>query len=150
MVRKAIGHYNTLHANRDSGEIAVYEEFGRRLQARMNQLGWNQSELSRRATDFLPKPAKGQVQGHSVGRDRISSYIRGKYLPRPDALDAIAKALKCEPEDLLPARGVPSIAQEHPEIEMREVGGRIAMRINRTVSQKTATEIMNLLLSEDA
>lgn len=151
MARKAIAHYNTLHANRDSSELAVYAEFGRRLQARMNQLGWNQSELSRRATAHLPAPAKGQVQGHSLGRDRISNYIRGKYLPRPDALDALAKALKCKAEDLMPHKGVPSVVEELPAMEMRSVDGhRVAMRINRTVSQKTATEIMALLLAEDA
>jgi transcriptional regulator with XRE-family HTH domain len=98
-----------LNENRSHGERAVYAEFGRRLQARMIQLGWNQSELSRRAEAYLPKPAKGQVQGHSLGRDRISSYIRGKYLPRPEGLEAIAKALQREPADLLPPKGVPSV-----------------------------------------
>jgi transcriptional regulator with XRE-family HTH domain len=150
MARRAISHYNTLGENRSSGEKAVYAEFGRRLQARMIALGWNQSELSRRATEHLPKAAKGQVQGHSLGRDRISSYIRGKYLPRPDALEAIAKALGCKPSDLLPAAGVPSVAEEGPLLEMRSVDGqRVALRINRVVSLTTATKIIALLEQED-
>lgn len=150
MARRAIGHYNNLSANRSQDDLAIYAEFGRRLEARMVQLGWNQSELSRRATAILPKPAKGQVQGHSLGRDRISSYIRGKYLPRPDALAALAAALKCRPEDLMPT-GVPSIVEPAPAMEMKSVDGhRVAIRINRVVSEKVATEIMTLLLSENA
>ncbi len=112
MARRAIGHYNTLNENRSRAEQTVYAEFGRRLQARMIQLGWNQSELSRRATAYLPRPTKGQVQGYNLGRDRISSYVRGKYLPRPEALEAIAKALQCKPVDLLPPSGVPSVVEE--------------------------------------
>lgn len=150
MARRAIGHYNNLSANRSQDDLAIYAEFGRRLEARMVQLGWNQSELSRRATAILPKPAKGQVQGRSLGRDRISSYIRGKYLPRPDALAALAAALKCRPEDLMPT-GVPSIVEPAPAMEMKSVDGhRVAIRINRVVSEKVATEIMTLLLSENA
>ena len=151
MARRAIGHYNNLSHNRSPGELTVYEEFGRRLQARMIALGWNQSELSRRATDYLPKATKGQVQGHSLGRDRISSYIRGKYLPRPEALEAIAKALKCSPEDLLPAEGVPSVIAEGPLMEIKSLdgSGRVAIRLNRVVSQKTALQIMTLLAAED-
>lgn len=149
MIRRAIGHYNTLSENRSHGEQAVYQEFGRRLQARMIQLGWNQSELSRRAEGYLPKPAKGQVQGHSLGRDRISSYVRGKYLPRPDALEALAKALQCKASDLLPPGGVPSVS-EGPLMEMTSIDGkRVAIRLNRVVSSKTAGEIMNLLAKED-
>jgi transcriptional regulator with XRE-family HTH domain len=150
MARRAISHYNTLSENRSSGEKAVYAEFGRRLQARMIALGWNQSELSRRATEHLPKPAKGQTQGHSLGRDRISSYIRGKYLPRPEALEAIAKALGCKPSDLLPPEAVPSVAEEGPLLEMRSLDGqRVALRINRVVSLTTATKIIALLEQED-
>lgn len=149
MIRRAISHYNNLNENRSQTENAVYAEFGRRLQARMIQLGWNQSELSRRATAYLPKPAKGQVQGHALGRDRISSYIRGKYLPRPEALEAIAKALQCKPADLLPEGGVPSIA-EGPLMEMKSIDGkRVAIRLNRVVSTKTASKIMELLGTED-
>lgn len=150
MARRAIGHYNTLNENRSSGDKAVYAEFGRRLQARMIALGWNQSELSRRASAYLPKPAKGQVQGHSLGRDRISSYIRGKYLPRPDALEALAKALGCKPSDLLPPEGVPHVQEEGPLLEMHSIDGqRVALRINRVVTLRTATQIIALLEQED-
>src|ERR1700694_3087008 len=148
--RSAIAHYNTLNENRTPGEQTLYAEFGRRLQARMIELGWNQTELSRRVTASLPKPSEGQVQGRSVGRDRISSYIRGKYLPRPDALDAIAKTLKCKPSDLLPPGGVPSVVEDAPQAEFKLLdGNRCGIRLNLGVSQRTATAIMNLLNQED-
>lgn len=151
MARRAIGHYNTLNTNRSPGELTVYEEFAKRLQARIIALGWTQSELSRRATMYLPKAAKGQVQGHSLGRDRISSYVRGKYLPRPEALAAIAKALKCEPEDLLPpGADVPSVVEESPMMRMESLDGkRVAIRLNRVVSMDSYLKILEILRDED-
>ena len=150
--RSAIAHYNTLAENRSEADLAVYAEFGRRLQARMIQQGWNQTELARRVTALLPKPSDGQVQGRAVGRDRISSYIRGKYLPRPEALESIAKALKCKPSDLLPAEKVPSIIvrDDSPLSDFKMLpDGRYYIRLNRVVSQRTATAIMTLLSEEN-
>lgn len=150
MIRRAIGHYNTLNENRSHGDRAVYQEFGRRLQARMMALGWNQTELARRATAYLPKPAKGQVQGLTVGRDLISNYIRGKYLPRPALLAALAKALKCKQGDLLPAEVVPSVVDEGPYFNTKRVDDRrSAIRLNRVVSNGTLAGIMALLAKED-
>jgi transcriptional regulator with XRE-family HTH domain len=148
--RRSIGHYNNLNKNRSLEDQSIYSEFGRRLEARMNQLGWSQSELSRRATACLPKAAVGQVQGHSLGRDRISSYVRGKYLPRPPALEALAKALKCESEDLLSPENIPSVVPAGPRFEMKSIDSKnVRIRIDRIVSQKTATAIMVLLNKED-
>lgn len=152
MARRAISHYNTLTKNRSRGELAVYQEFGRRLQARMIQLGWNQSDLARYASDHLPKTRSGKIQGHAIGRDRISSYIRGLYLPRPEALVVLARALECLPEDLLPpSASVPSVvAEEGPLMEFKGVGDhRVAIRLNRVVSEKTALAIHTLLAEED-
>lgn len=152
MVRRAIGYYNTLSKNRSAGDKAVYVEFGRRLQSRMIALGWSQTDLARFASAHLPQPAKGQVQGHSIGRDQISSYIRGKYLPRPHVLEAIAKALGCEASDLLPAASVPSVGDESPAFSLTDVDGtgkRVALRINRVVTRKTAAAIIHLLEEED-
>ena len=104
--RAAIGHFNTLSgelADSDGTTQSIKNEFARRLEARRIELGWNQSELARRASEHLPKPAKGQKQGHSIGRDQISHYSRGISLPRPEVLRSLAKALGCEPRDLVPA-----------------------------------------------
>jgi hypothetical protein len=149
--RRAIGYYNNLTKNRSVDEQSIYAEFGRRLEARMNEFGWCQSELSRRATACLPKAAAGQVQGRSLGRDRISSYIRGKYLPRAPALEALAKALKCESEDLLPPENIPSVNPVGSRFEIKSIEGddkRVIIRIDRIVSQKAATAIMMVLNEE--
>src|SRR5262249_10149549 len=101
-----------------------------------------------RASEHLPKPAKGQKQGHSIGRDQISHYSRGISLPRPEVLRALAMALKCEPKDLMPA-AVPSTA---PPAAFRMVSidaDRVQLTINRVVSFGTATKIVALLAEED-
>lgn len=149
--RRAIGHYNTLHepdGHDDGTAQAIKNEFARRLESRRIELGWNQSELARRASEWLPKPAKGQKQGHRVGRDQISHYSRGVSLPRPEILKALATALRCEPKDLMPA-GVPSTTAP-AAFRMTSVdGGRVQLTINRVVSLGTATKIVGLLGEED-
>jgi transcriptional regulator with XRE-family HTH domain len=150
MARRSIGYYSHLDTssdNRTSADEAVYAEFARRLQGRMVAKGWNQSELARRATDCLPKPTDGQVQGHALGRDRISSYLRGKYLPRPDGLAALCKALKCDPSDLLPAGAVELPSLKTSTMEMKWVGGN-RFAINCVTSHETAVAIMKLLAQE--
>lgn len=130
-------------------QAAVKMEFARRLQAQMILKGWNQSELARRASALLPKPVKGQKRGASgIGRDSISHYMRGKMLPLPVYLDALAKALGVRPEDLMPTAAPGMI--EAPPFEMKGMpGGRMYLRINRTVSSSTAAKIMELLSKED-
>jgi transcriptional regulator with XRE-family HTH domain len=129
---------------------AIKLEFARRLQQQMILKGWNQSELSRRASEHLPRPPKGQKQGITgIGRDSFSHYLRGRSLPRPAYLEAMAKALGVRPEDLMPA-AAPSMI-EAPPFEVKGMpGGRMYLRINRTVTAKTATKIMELLSAEDA
>src|SRR5829696_3192513 len=48
---------------------AIKADFGRRLQAALNEKGWNQSELARRVAPLLPRS--------SIARDNISKYVRG-------------------------------------------------------------------------
>jgi hypothetical protein len=117
----------------------------------MIALNLNQTDVARFATDYLPKARRGKAQGHTIGRDRISSYIRGKYLPRPEALEAIAKALLCTPADLLHPGGVPSVVEEGPLMEIKSLDGqRVHIRLNRVVSATTAANIMQLLNQEDS
>ena len=148
--RPPTGPENSSASKRSPEDRAAYAEFGRRLHARMVEFGWNQTELSRRATANLPKVFEGQVQGHSIGRDRISSYIRGKYLPRSDGLAAIAKALKCDPEDLLvPKSAVPS-ASNSPALSVKSLNGQLVhIQLNQIVSTKGASAIMRILADED-
>ena len=149
--RAAIGHFNTLSGepvDSDGTAQSIKNEFARRLEARRIELGWNQSELARRASEHLPKPAKGQKQGHSIGRDQISHYSRGISLPRPEVLRALAKALDCEPRDLVPA-GVPSTVTPVAFRMTQLDSGRVQLTVNRVVSFETATKIVALLAEED-
>ena len=151
--RIGIAHYNNLQSVGGlSGEIntqSIKAEFARRLQEVMIRKGWNQSELARRASEYLPKPEKGQKRGFGIGRDSISHYMRGKMLPLPLYLDAIAKALGERPEDLMPTN-VPTLQGVTP-FEMRGMpDGRVCLRINWiTVRQDAAMKILAILADED-
>jgi transcriptional regulator with XRE-family HTH domain len=154
MSRPGVSHYNMLdtgpRAPVEPGDTAAIKaEFARRLQTAMVAKGWNQSELARRATEHLPKPAAGQKRGHAIGRDLISHYVRAAMLPGPTNLEAMAKALGVKSADLLPA-GVPSASGEAAPFEVRGMAdGRLYLRIARTVSAETGMKILALLAEED-
>ena len=117
---------------------AVKAEFAARLQRRMADKGWNQSELARRASVHL--------ENGEIGRDSVSIYMRGKSLPNPANLAALARALGCEPADLLPSRGVPSASSATPPLDARDLGDdRAWLRVNQAVRWSTAIQIMQLI-----
>ena len=121
---------------------AIRMEFARRLQAALNERGWTQSELARRMAPLLK---------HSrLGRDNISKYVRGKVLPLPPALEAMAKVLEMKTSDLLPARAVQPAGAEYPPMSVKDIGeGRVWLQINRSVTWRKALEIMRILQEED-
>lgn len=132
----------------DGGALAnaprdyVKVEFARRLQAAMVRKGWNQSELARRAQEHLPK---GAPKGSRVGRDNVSQYIRGRVLPAPHTLAALAEALGVEPADLLPSRGVPQASTEHTPRSFSDTpDGNVWVRVNLAVSSTDALKIMEI------
>jgi transcriptional regulator with XRE-family HTH domain len=121
---------------------AVKIEFARRLQRAMVKKGWNQSELARQAKIHL---TEGRLE-----RDNISHWIRGKNLPGPANLHALAEALGVSPADLLPSRGIPSAADKAPPLDMRDLGdGNVWLKVNQAVDRRTALRIMNLLMEGD-
>jgi transcriptional regulator with XRE-family HTH domain len=116
-------------------------EFARRLQNKMTERGLNQSELARRAS--------GYIKDGKLGRDSISGYIAGKSLPGPVTLNAVCKVLGCEPEDILPARGIPSAADRMPPVDVRDLGDNSAwLRVNQTVPWTVAIQVLKLLKGE--
>jgi transcriptional regulator with XRE-family HTH domain len=123
-------------------------EFARRLQAAMVRKGWNQSELARRASEHMPK---SEARGSSIERSAISGYVKGKALPWPARLAAIAKALDVKETDLLPPELMEGGGAPEPSpFAMKDVGGgRMSLQINRTVSTQTAMAIVQLLAKED-
>jgi transcriptional regulator with XRE-family HTH domain len=112
-------------------------DFAKRLQKAMIDKGWNQSELARRATAYLPK-------GHTIGRDNISHYVRGVALPRPAQLAAVAKSLGLSPAELMPT--MPSATAKSPPFDMRQLeNGSVWLRVNQPVTFDQALQIMKIL-----
>ncbi|MDK4730512.1 helix-turn-helix domain-containing protein [Rhizobium phaseoli] len=114
------------------------QQFGKRLYNLMLAKGWTQSELARQSD--LP-------------RDSISVYVRGKSLPTPGSLSALAKALGVASTELLPNHVESAIDEDTPALELR-VSTNAAdvawLRVNRLVSTKTALKIMEMLETDNA
>lgn len=109
------------------------QEFGRRLANFLDRKNWNQSDLARHAN--LP-------------RDSISTYVRGKVLPTPKSLRAMADALGTTPTDLLPNAAENAIDADVPSIEMRvsvSAPGTAWLRVNRMLTVETAAQIISLV-----
>lgn len=109
------------------------EEFGRRLAALMTERGWNQSELAR---------ASG------LGRDSISTYVRGQTFPEPKNLRKLADALNTTTFDLLPNATMKAMEAETPALEIRQAHGhsdRVFIRINQLVTLEQASQIFEIL-----
>lgn len=117
-------------------------EFGKRLRALMLNKGWNQSELSRRAQEKLPDGSERRL-----GRDIVSLYIRGKAMPGPIHLAALAQALDVTPGDLIAGGGEPPPSMA-PKFAMRQIDGdpdSVLLQVNQRVSMDAALAIANLL-----
>lgn len=109
------------------------QEFGRRLYSLMLARGWNQSELARQA---------------GLPRDSISTYIRGRSLPTPKSLQALAEALGMRPADVLPNATESAIDEDNPALEMRvstSAPNAAWLRVNRLVSLSTASKVIELI-----
>lgn len=120
------------HAPRE----AVRREFARRLQKLMVAKGWNQSEMARQSALHMPDK--------SFGRDLISGYLRGRFMPGPVHLNAIARAAGVPPDELVPTRSTTAAAM--PPRELRDMGGGMCwLSVNQVVSWQTALQIMRLL-----
>lgn len=113
-------------------------EFGRRLSKLMLDRGWNQSELARRA---------------GLGRDAISTYVRGRSLPEPKSLKALSDALSISTDALFPNSVMMAMdADTSPRMEIKEAAGHPGMafiRVNRMLSIPTIAKIFSLIMEDD-
>lgn len=118
-------------------------QLGIRLNAAMAEKGWNQSDLARYASKFLPS-------GDVMGRDSISGYVLGKSVPGPARLLALSKALGVPQDQLAPPGVLPDPEGVVPSFEAKTLGGgRTWLRVNQSVSTATALKIMSLLSTEE-
>lgn len=136
-------------------------EFAKRLYRAMVKRGWNQSELAREA-DRIVKETNPEAR---IGRDKVSSYMRAQSLPKGAILEALAKAVKMKPEELLPDPGIDGRttrfgSKSHdaryetfdnaPPVEVRyQDDGNVWLRLNRPVDQETALKILHDLNEYD-
>lgn len=114
------------------------QEFGKRLYNLMIRKGWHQSELARQS---------------GLPRDSISVYIRGKSLPTPTSLPALALALGISTEELLPNHIEGAIDEDHPSMEFKvspNAPDKAWLRVNRLVTVRMALKIMDMLETDDA
>lgn len=140
---------NTLHSD-PTGPLpvaaprdAVALEFARRLQAAMAEKGWNQSDLAREATKFMPG-------GKTIQRDTVSVYINTKALPSRERLEAMAKALGVDSSELMPSKLRPVPNRVAPPVEVKDMGdGNVWLRINQAVPWPLALKILNMVKGEE-
>lgn len=115
------------------------QEFGKRLQSLLTQKGWTQAEFARKV---------------GIGRDSISTYIRGKVVPNRATLEKMAKILQLsDGSELYPNYEAEGIMQdEMPEASYKTVRGKPDMMwvsINQELPSKVAMKIMQLLHGSD-
>lgn len=111
--------------NRES----IKAEFAKRLYSAIMEKGWTQSELAR---------ASG------LNRDAVSTYVRGKSMPSPQALEAMASALGFKPEQILPNYFEAGQSKVQPTMELRDVpndAGYMWLRMDVRLPKKVAMEL---------
>jgi len=136
MPRNSRFHIDSMPETSLAPKHLTKQEFGRRLYQLMLARGWNQSELARKAD--LP-------------RDSVSTYIRGRTLPTPKSLQAMADALGVTPADILPNSIESAVDEDMPSIEMRVSTSAPSMawlRVNRLVSLSTAAKVIEMIEGE--
>jgi transcriptional regulator with XRE-family HTH domain len=120
---------------RGAPPVAIRMDFAKRLQDCLNDKGWTQSELAKRMAPLLKESR--------IGRDNISKYVRGKVLPLPPALEAMAKVLGVESKDLLPSRVTQGATDELSPLDVRDIGaGRVWLQVNQAVDWDVALDVM--------
>ena len=84
-------------------------------------------------------------------RDSISRYVLKKSLPTEENLRALAKAMGCEPSDLIPNRSEVLVDPDNSTLEMvmsNEQPGKAWLRVHQLMSVETAQKIIALLQAD--
>jgi len=126
-----------------------HQKFAAKLNAALDERGWSQSELARRA---------------GIRRDAVSTYCRAAAIPSKVFLDKIAKALGGSAAELLdgslpPGAVIPPQAQPRKKpvavrtspagIELtQDAGGDLRLRVDLVVTLEQAMKILALLKAD--
>lgn len=115
-----------------SNRHLVKEEFAKRLYAKIAERGWTQSEFARNC---------------DLARDAISTYVRGRSMPSPQALAKMASVLGVKPEELLPNYFEAAHSKQESAFELRDVPneeGYMWIKLNMRLPKKVAMQIFML------
>lgn len=127
----------------DEQNSVARREFSKRLRSMMVEAGFNQSDLARAASKHLPK-------GKEMGRDSVSGYVRGRSIPTPVFLNAIAQSLRCKPEDLIPELMMAADSYNESKYSLNAVAGdprMVWLKINNAVPVEAALKILEIMQS---
>ncbi|MGB0467517.1 MAG: helix-turn-helix domain-containing protein [Pontibacterium sp.] len=114
-------------------KVLSKQEFGKRLYALMMQKGMNQSDLARAS---------------KLGRDSISTYVRGRSVPTPQNLEKLCAVLSVAPDELYPNYAANAAAIEEPVLQIKQVADDTNMMwltVNMKVDAATAIQVMQIL-----
>lgn len=110
----------------------IKAEFSKRLYAKISERGWTQSEFARNC---------------DLNRDAVSTYVRGRSIPSPVALEKMAGVLRVRPEELMPNYFESAHARQEPTFELRDVPneeGYMWIKLNMRLPKKIAMQIFLL------
>ena len=120
-----------------SKRVLQKQEFGNRLYTIMLERNMSQSDLARAA---------------GLGRDSISTYVRGRSVPAPSSLQKLAKALNVDAEELYPNYSANAAAIDEPMLQFKQVNdgsGRMWLTVNMKIEMDKAVQIMKILKQKD-
>jgi len=120
-----------------SKRVLQKQEFGNRLYSVMLERNMSQSDLARSA---------------GLGRDSISTYVRGRSVPTPSSLEKLAKALNVDAEELYPNYSANAAAIDEPILQFKQVNdgsGMMWLTVNMKIEMDKAVQIMKILKQKD-
>jgi transcriptional regulator with XRE-family HTH domain len=117
-------------------------QFSRKLYGAMRAKDLRASDLARLVWGEHPN-------GSARNRDRISVYINGKALPERENLEAIARALDVEPEELLPSAKPLGGEPEMQIVLVPHDSAHAVFKCNKRMSLVLACRLAALIAEED-
>jgi transcriptional regulator with XRE-family HTH domain len=115
----------------ESNRSMLKAELGTRLKSKLAELDWSQSEFARHCD--LP-------------RDAVSTYVRGRSMPKTATLLKMASVLGCEPQELVPNYRAPATGfalRESPNDD-----GNMQISIDMRLPKNVALQIFKLIYKE--
>lgn len=120
-----------------SERMLTKQEFGKRLYDLMIKHNMNQSDLARAS---------------KLGRDSISTYVRGRSIPTPKNLERIAEALGVKAEKLYPNYAANAVGLDQPKLSVTQVhdeSDKMWLKVHMKVNPDIAIKVMQILNEQD-